>query len=49
MLQHRISKGVQDVTGAQFTLHFDGQAFSSVFIDQCEHAERRSIMRAVLC
>ena len=47
MLQHRISKGVQDVTGAQFTLHFDGQAFAGVIIDQSQHAERGAIMRAI--
>ena len=48
MLQHRISKGVQDVTGAQFTLHFDGQAFAGVLIDECQQAERGAIMRSIL-
>ena len=48
MLQHRISNGVQDVTGAQLALHFDGQAFAGVLIDERQHAERPSIMRAIL-
>ena len=48
MLQHCVGDSVQDIARAQLALHFDGQAFSSVLIDQRQHAERTSIMCSIL-
>ena len=47
MLQHCVRNGVEDIARAELALHFDGQAFAGVIIDQSQHAERGAIMRAI--
>ena len=48
MHDEQIAQRVEDIAGVQLALDADGEAFASELINDAQHAEDLSIMRAVL-
>ena len=48
MHDEQIAQRVEDIAGVQLALDADGEAFASELINDAQHAEDLSIMRAIL-